>query len=261
MVDLSVAMSIEPGYLVPIHEACDPTVPHLWRNPVSDLIGVKWRNSLGMCLLSGYHLVIWERIYLTELGGGCGCYVFPVFGNDALVEVDVYIHTELFIIFRAMVSTPPKKHTQFTLGLYFGYLWMSNTKELCKLGIPHRFRDEVWWSGRWTVIWKESNSSFYNPADIFCASPPSFPTFMSHHLPQFKNRTSSAPSLWDAKWPGYLHHFPLLCYVPWRHDTPAKQTRDPGMNQSASHLNRGPKPLSPVKNESYSTQHGNKTLF
>lgn len=181
MVDFSVAMSRNcVPYLVPISEACDPTVPwpnsYHWRNPVSDLIRAKWRNSLGMCLLSGHHLVIWERIYLTELG--CWCYVFPVFGNDALVEVDVYIHTELFIIFRAMVSTPPKKHTQLTLGLYFGYLWMSNTKEWIKLGIPHRFRDEVWWSGRWTVIWKESNSSFYNPADIFCASSPSFPTFI-----------------------------------------------------------------------------------
>ena len=53
--------------------------------------------------------------------GGCGCYVFPVFGNDALVEVDVYIHTELFIIFRAMVSTPqkntPNSHWDFTLDV------------------------------------------------------------------------------------------------------------------------------------------------
>ena len=121
---------------------------------------------------------------------------FPVFGNDALVEVDVYIHTELFIIFRAMVSTPQKKHTQFTLGLYFA---CQTPKSEANWEYHIVFAINVWWSGRMNRSYEnESNSSFYNPADIFCffcASSPSFPTFMSHRLPQFKNRTSSLPSL------------------------------------------------------------------
>ena len=145
------------------------------------------------------------------------------------------IFTPNFSSFSGQWSLHPKKntpyHTQFTLGLYFGCQtpkseanWEYHIVFAMKCG---GVVDEPF-------IWKESNSSFYNPVDILCASSSSFPTFMSHHLPQFKHRTSSLPSLWDVKWPGYLHHFPLLCYVPWRFDTPAKQTRDPGMNQSAS---------------------------
>ena len=114
--------------------------------------------------------------------------------------------------FSGQWSLHPKKTHPIHTGTL---LWMSNTKEWSKLGIPHRFRDEVWWSGRWTVLMKRKQLEFLQPCWHFLCLI-TFPTFMSHHLPQFKNRTSSPPSLWDVKWPGYLHHFPLLCYVPWR---------------------------------------------
>lgn len=195
------------------------------KDPVAELMLAKWRNSLGMCLLSGYHLVqtgadfsesIWERCCLcfSCLRQWCTSWSWCV-----------YLH-RTFIIFRAMVSTHKKNDTQFTLGLCFA---CQTPKEWSKLGIPHRFRDEVWWSGKWTVHMKESNSSCYNPADIFCASPPSLPTFMSHYLPQFKNRTSSSP-------------FPLGC--PFDLDiftTFLFYATFLGKKRGWSHQNRGPK--------------------
>ena len=247
MVDFSVASRNCVPYLVPISEARDPTVPwpsYHWRNPVSDLIRAKWRNSLGMCLLSGYHLVIWERIYLTEWGGAV-LLCFSCFRQwCASWSWCVYSHRTFHHFQGNGLYTPAKKTHSIHTGTL---LWMSNTKEWSKLRIPHRFRDEVWWSGRWTVYMKRKQLEFLQPCWHFMCL-----TLMSHHLPHFKNRTSSPPSLWDVKWPGYLHHFPLLCYVPWRFvSPPAKQTRDPGMNQSASHPNRGPKPLSPIKNDEH----------
>ena len=181
-----------------------------------------------MCLLSGYHLVIWERIYLSW---GVWLLCFSCFRQWCTSWSWCAYSHRTFHHFQGNGLYTPKKHTQFTLGLYFGCQtpkseanWEYHIVFAMKCG---GVVDEPF-------IWKENNSSFDNPADIFCASSPSFPTFMSHHLPQFKNHTSSPPSLCDVKWPGYLHHFPLLCYVPWRFDTPAKQTRDPRMNQSAS---------------------------
>ena len=238
MVDFSVASRNCVPYLVPISEACDPTVPwpnsYHWRNPVSDLIRAKWRNSLGMCLLSGYHLVIWERIYLTEWGVGRCCYVFPVFGNDALVEVDVYIHTELFIIFSAMVSTPPqKKHTQFTLGLYFGCQTpkseqIENTssaeKTVTMFSCRQAFRIANSRKNSSTILWSNScflmrfraagvSSTIRVPAKTIPVAPVASQSLQAKTLSQLE---SSAAAFFESTLTGCLHARCLQTVLIWK---------------------------------------------